>query len=218
MPVDTIKELERKPYSSESMRVRCPHCRKLYLVQFNDIKEAKPRFECVQCHSRFWLSLANADLSSEVIGLPVHVKAPPKTASLRIEGVPPHSEALEAIWKRVMADYGNESLHVEFLRTCQKQHGLPYAASLYGQMNKLMPGDEITVRRLQEVQALGAAMLPQPEPRVARQFPRVWQVPLLGAVILIVFGMVSPMFRNMVGVGAALLFLAVALRIQMRRR
>src|ERR1035437_9843573 len=84
MPMDTMeekemKELERKPYSSESMRVRCPHCRKLYMVQFNDIKEAKPRFECVQCNHRFWVSMPDMDLSKELTGIPVQFKeAPPQ--------------------------------------------------------------------------------------------------------------------------------------------
>src|SRR5258708_4496219 len=73
-----MNEMERKPYSSESMRVRCPHCRKLYLVQFNDVKEAKPRFECVQCHERFWLSLPDMDLSAELQGLPVKMKEVPQ--------------------------------------------------------------------------------------------------------------------------------------------
>src|SRR4051812_46545989 len=84
MPIETteennaMRELERKPYSSEALRVRCPHCRKLYMVQYGDVKEAKPRFECVQCHNRFWLAMADMDFTSgEVSGLPIEVKSAP---------------------------------------------------------------------------------------------------------------------------------------------
>ena len=81
MTVDAMKEMERKPYSSEAMRVRCPHCRKLYLVQFSDVKESKPKFECVQCRSRFWLSLPDMDLNAEITGIPVNVKEVPRRKS-----------------------------------------------------------------------------------------------------------------------------------------
>jgi hypothetical protein len=259
--------MERTPFnSSESLRVRCPHCRKLYLVQFQDIQEAKPRFECVQCHGRFWLSLPDVDLSQEVQGLPLQVKEPLvsrrapsgevaaesrptepcpkcfkpveigrhecpacgvviekfKNALNFQEGVPPHSATLAALWRRLIADYGQEELHQEFLRACQRERGLPYAAAQYAQMLKLMPADESTGRHLREVQALAAATLMPPPaanraPRVPRQFPRLWQLPLIGATIVIIVGMVSPMFRNMVGVGAAFAFLAFALRVQFRR-
>ena len=79
MPVETSSglgenEMERTPYVSESLRVRCPECRKLYMVQFGDIGEAKPRFECVQCRTRFWLSLPEMDLSRELTGIPLQVK------------------------------------------------------------------------------------------------------------------------------------------------
>jgi hypothetical protein len=65
------------------MRVRCPHCRKLYLVQFADVKESKPKFECIQCRSKFWLSLPDMDLSAEITGIPVHVKDVPRPAGPR---------------------------------------------------------------------------------------------------------------------------------------
>ncbi len=86
MPVDSTREMERTPISTpESLRVRCPHCRKLYLVQYSDIQESKPRFECMDCHGRFWISLPDMDFSVEVDGLPIHAKeAPtrPKTENL----------------------------------------------------------------------------------------------------------------------------------------
>jgi hypothetical protein len=101
----------------------------------------------------------------------------------------------------------------------QNERNLPYAAAQYGQMQKLMPTDEVTKRRIHEVQALANTMLPpRAEKRSRPMFPRLWQIPLLGAAILIIVGMALPMFRQIVGLGAAFLFLGIAMQLQLRRR
>jgi hypothetical protein len=136
------------------------------------------------------------------------------------DGVPPHSPTLGALWKRIVADYGDESLHAEFLRACQRERNLPYAGAQYLAMQKLMPTDEATAKRLKEIQALGSIMIPASNPalRVPRFYARLWQVPLMGATIVVIVGMLAPMFRNLVGLGAVLFFVAMALRFQFRRR
>lgn len=264
MNTDAMKEMERKPYSSEAMRVRCPHCRKLYLVQFADVKESKPKFECVQCRSRFWLALGDMDLSGEVTGIPVHVKDVPRRDQVApvtveakdpcpkcfkpvaksavecdhcgvliakareslnfIENVP-RSETLAILWKKVISHYAEPAVHHEFMQACQREGNLVYASSQYGMMLKLMPADELTLKRIEEVKALAGAAYPAlaatsatQAKKTLRKFGRLWQVPLLGAAIMILVGMFVPVFRNMIGVGAAFLFLALALQIQFRRR
>jgi hypothetical protein len=290
MPVDTpmTNGMERTPYVTETLRVRCPGCRKLYLVQYHDIQEAKPRFECVQCHGRFWLSLPDMDLTSELTGIPLQVKEAPAApmrarkpqsgsgAAAKTEpcpkcfkpntlsasecsscgvllskaraselaftepGVPPHSPQLEAAWKKVIADFNDESLHIEFMKMAERERALPYAAAQYGQMQKLMPTDEVTKRKIAEIQALADTLMPPragglfatgsaqaglangqaagKERFAKKPYARVWQLPLLGAAILIIAGMWIPFFRNLVGVGAAFLFLAVAMQMQFGRR
>lgn len=240
------------------MRVRCPHCRKLYLVQYADVKEAKPRFECVQCHNRFWVPMADIDLSAEIQGIAMNQKErgarPSVKSTLKeptepcpkcfksipagepecphcgvvvkkirelgfIESAPAHSEQLGSAWKRVLSNYDDETLHSDFLRIAQRERNLPFAAAQYGQINKLMPGDETTMKRMTEVQALGEALLPPTEKtRPAPNYTKLWQIPLLAATIMILVGLALPMFRNIVGVGAAILFFAFAIQIQASRR
>lgn len=246
---DVMNEMERKPYSSESMRVRCPQCRKLYMVQFSDVKEAKPRFECIQCHSRFWLSLPDMDLASELIGLPMQVKEAPakvKTTCPKcfkaveagktecghcgivvakwkelnfLESGPPRSTELNGAWKKVLANYGDESLHSEFIKLAQHEGNLPYAAIQYGQMQNLMPTDDTTKKRVREVQALGSVLTVKDQTSLPRTpVLRLWQIPLVVSVLMMLVGMVLPVFRNIVGVGAAFFFLALALQLQFGRR
>ena len=273
MPVDTSPDHEdergavvqgkQSLFSTESFRVRCPHCRKLYLVQFADVHESKPRFECSQCHDRFWLSLPDMDLSSELVGLPLKVKETPvlktrapvsavtvetevcpkcfkshalnarecthcgvliakaKAALLSFdEPVPAHSAVLKGMWQKIVDDYGDEKLHADFIRASERERNIPYAAAQYGQMQRLMPTDEITKQRIAEIQALGVTMMPPGKQTSLRprMYPRLWQIPLLGAAILIIVGLTLPMFRNVVGLGAAFLFLGVAMQLQLRHR
>jgi hypothetical protein len=169
-------------------------------------------------------------------------------------GVPPHSAAVEAMWKKVIADYENQALHAEFTKLCFTEQALPYAAAQYGQMMKIMPTDEIARLKIAEITAMAGAMLPPSSAEAAgavagagagvgagagasagaglnaagvrpsgaihqvKAYPRLWQLPLFGAAVLMIAGMWIPFFRNLVGVGAAFLFFAIALQMQFRRR
>lgn len=62
------------------LRVRCPHCYKLYSVNTDEIQEARPRFECVDCHGRFWIAFPESlEHASGVIGFPLEDKSSPAT-------------------------------------------------------------------------------------------------------------------------------------------
>lgn len=260
---DNSSDLERKPLASDSFRVRCPHCRKLYLVQLNDVHEAKPRFECVQCHSRFWLMMGDLDFREEITGVPLQLKGtalksqvskssstvvqtkpcPKCQKSMAVnaaecihcgvifeklkelaarESLPPHSEGVAGAWRKVIEDYGNEAVHVAFIQMAHRENALAYAGAQYNQLSMLMPADETARRHIREVQALGSMMLPDRDKDkkayASIPYSRVWQVPLAAAVIMMVVGIFLPVFRNMVGVGAAIFFIALALRFQQRPR
>lgn len=252
-----MRDMERTPISTppESLRVRCPHCRKLYLVQYSDIQESKPRFECVECHDRFWISLAEMDFSVEVDGLPLSVKEAPAVARGRVsesgateecpkchkltprfapdcvhcgvvlsktrkaltfrENLPAHSPRLEQLWHKVIGAYDDVALHDEFIAAAESERALPYAAALYAQMKKLMPVDETTLARLRQIEAMGAAMVPE-VPAKGDVHPwrasRLWQFPLLAGVMLLVIGMSSPAMRNIAGLGAAFVFMAIVMK------
>jgi hypothetical protein len=59
----------------DSLRVRCPRCSKLYLVQTRDIRDTRPRFECTSCLERFWFSFVDGQAAvfdgsiEEIMGL-----------------------------------------------------------------------------------------------------------------------------------------------------
>lgn len=54
------------------VHVRCPDCFKQYGVQVSEITESKPRFECLDCKTQFWIAFPEVLEQKEVIGFPVN--------------------------------------------------------------------------------------------------------------------------------------------------
>jgi predicted nucleic acid-binding Zn-ribbon protein len=56
----------------EQLKIRCPDCLKLYTVKSAEIHEARPRFQCVDCQTQFWISFSEAIASGEeIMGFPL---------------------------------------------------------------------------------------------------------------------------------------------------
>lgn len=64
-----LTSLKSSLYSS-SFRMRCPDCFKSYTVDWADVHELQPRFECVTCHTHFYVEAAQAvNTLTEIIGV-----------------------------------------------------------------------------------------------------------------------------------------------------
>jgi hypothetical protein len=245
--LDTLKQKDFS-FTPESLRVRCPHCRKLYLVQRSDIRETRPRFECVQCHERFWLSAEEVDANQEMVGLPIQVREAPKPQ--RVEPCPkcraPISvgslecsscgvvvnkwraarsskdsaiaagDLLQRQWQKVMDAFTHGPTHMDFITACRRENNLAFAAQQYGTLAKVLPGDEQIQQRVREIEALAIAEIPPTEKRFRPKMPRVWQVPLIAGSAMLIIGLVMPVFRNLIGVGAALIFMSAAIKWQLK--
>lgn len=89
----------------DSLRVRCPKCTKLYMVQMRDIHETRPRFECVSCHERFWISYPECLGAEEVTGLRIdqlEVKMPAAVVAAA-EGLKPSEDNCPKCHKSLQA-------------------------------------------------------------------------------------------------------------------
>lgn len=101
------------------IKVRCPSCYKLYSVDPTEIKESKPRFQCVSCPTKFWIGFPESVGAGEVLGFPVEwIEKKPQ---------PPAREPAAALRQedRINADFASPSVspavaHVE----CPKCHKL----------------------------------------------------------------------------------------------
>lgn len=261
MEVD-LNRLDHVAANPDSHRIRCPKCRKLYVVRAQDIKETRPRFECVGCYERFWVSFVNLSPGEEILGLPLDTFVDPKSKVLspspsedpapvlpgcpkchaRMEpgvdecaqcGVIPAkylalrtgsriqgSERLSQLWKKILANYADPDLHEEFVATSFKENNLAYASYQYAQLLKVLPQDEIARSKVKEIEALITLPLVHHQmERDARTLPRPtfprWQMMLVVfGLMLIGVGMIVPQLRQVVGLGAVLLFLAVSFRLK----
>lgn len=51
------------------IKVRCPECLKLYAIDPEEIKSTKPKFQCLQCKTKFWLAYPESLGQDEIIGI-----------------------------------------------------------------------------------------------------------------------------------------------------
>jgi Zn finger protein HypA/HybF involved in hydrogenase expression len=136
-----------------------------------------------------------------------------KTAS-RIQG----SERLGILWKKIIDNYESETLHQEFIRVSTMENNLAYAGTQYAQLLKLIPHEERALRMIKEIEALVAIPIsPTNKLRIQpakQKTPRWVQGVLLVGTLLVIAGIVSPMLRNLVGVGAVLLFIGAGYKLK----
>lgn len=65
-----------KQLDGATLRARCPHCYKLFSIHAGEISEARPRFECTDCHGQFWLPFPESlENSAGMIGFPLEAEA-----------------------------------------------------------------------------------------------------------------------------------------------
>src|SRR6185437_15065479 len=74
------------------LRIRCPKCLKLYSVDTAGIQDSRPKFQCRDCHEKFWITTAisSADVgceAEEIMGFPLEWLETDKPAQVLIERI-----------------------------------------------------------------------------------------------------------------------------------
>lgn len=139
-----------------------------------------------------------------------------KTAT-RFQG----SERLSVLWKKIIDDYENSELHSEFIRLSSVENNLAYASSQYARMLQVMPHDDRASRMIKEIEAIVAVPVysvrthtVEKQPARGLKISWVYWCLILG-VFFIGVSLVFPMFKNIAGVGAVLLFIPIAVRLKL---
>lgn len=143
------------------------------------------------------------------------------------------SPEIKDLWERVIQDYDKGEVHQKFVHRCQKEGCLDVAAAHYGQILSAHPGDERARKMSEQVRLLVEAHYTFPlkereeasrvessahshRERDRRRLPLFALVLVLSA-LLMGAGFAIPELRNLVGFGASMLFLALALRYYIRK-
>ncbi|MFZ4404946.1 MAG: hypothetical protein ACOYOK_12655 [Pseudobdellovibrionaceae bacterium] len=157
--------------------------------------------ECVSCHVIF----------SKLEGLPAD-------SSL---GAQPR---LVALWKSLLEDFENTSLHEGFILACQQSGAIRFAIFKYEEIKKLQGQDPLCDLMLNKIKGLSLLQMQQPSDfasldlryDLAGQFLREqllpWS-PYIFSAILILIGVVSPHLRNLIGFGVSFALLVGGLKI-----
>lgn len=126
---------------------------------------------------------------------------------------------LDKRWKQVVVNYHDQKNHQDFISFCQKNRALPFASYHYSKMLEIDKADDIAiVMRRQVLTLLSVPFETLPTSENKKDFYRVdiflkwfnW-VGLVLSASCVVAGLLMPQARNLIGLGAAVLCLFVAL-------
>lgn len=151
----------------------------------------------------------------------------------RMESLPAEDAALGAIpslvkaWQDLMSDYDNLKKHIAFVDRCEDLHALPFALKKYESLKEAQPQDDVAQKMFHRIllrnikTKAGSISFFQQAQTVLKQvnWVRVRKLaPFAVGLCLILVGLSSNVARNMVGVGAAILFLTLGLRVFLKGR
>jgi phage FluMu protein Com len=151
----------------------------------------------------------------------------------KVESLGPEDASLGAIpslvkaWQELMNDYDNLKKHVAFVDRCEDLHALPYALKKYQSLKEAQPQDDVAQKMFHRIllrniksKAETNSVYQRSKLILARvNWVRVRKLAPFGvALFFILVGLSSGMARNMVGVGAAILFLTLGLRVFLKGR
>lgn len=135
--------------------------------------------------------------------------------------------SLVKAWQELMSDYDNLKKHVAFVDRCEDLHALPYALKKYQSLKEAQPQDDVAQKMFHRIllrniksKAETNSVYQRGQQILARvNWVRVRKLAPFGvALFFILVGLSSGMARNMVGVGAAILFLTLGLRVFLKGR
>lgn len=124
-------------------------------------------------------------------------------------------QKLKEIWQMVTQHYEDEDLHEEFLRQCRKAGQLEFASSRYRKILDVKPQEVIAQKFKNKIVALVSLATDKP---IKNESKRKFKVPftslamLLSAIVMFM-GYFIPEYRNLMGIGAAFLFITTAIRL-----
>ena len=119
------------------------------------------------------------------------------------------SPALRQAWEAVLDNYEDEKVHREFLTVCQQEGNWVYASRQYGRLLSAHGGNEVAKKMSNQVVALSQVALDTSKRKPQDSRMKYWRFSnliLFFSAALIGIGFFLEPWRNIVGVGVALIF------------
>jgi hypothetical protein len=167
---------------------KCPKCSAI---------NPKPAEECIRCHVIF-AKLEELPLDPALGAFPSLMRA----------------------WQELLSDYNNLKKHLAFVNRCEDLQALPFALKKYELLKEAQPQDEMAQQMFHSVWMKSLARRVSKQKFIAQiNWARVRRLaPFALGTLLILIGFSTTGWRNLVGVGAAILFLTLGLTIFIKGR
>jgi hypothetical protein len=174
--------------------------------------------DCPKCHSQNALLNKECDQCGIIFD---RVQDVPMDAKL---GVFP---SLLKAWQDLMADYENVTKHIHFVDRCEDLKALPFALKKYQALKDAQPNDALVKQMFHRVMVKSLKTKTENLTGLQKAINILSKVhwlrvikatPLVVAVGLIIFGLSKTGMRNLVGIGAAILFLNIGLNAFIKGR
>lgn len=126
----------------------------------------------------------------------------------------PATKELKEHWENVIADYDDVKMHDLFIQEALAEGNLGFAAAKYRTILDAA-SDEMAEKQLKKMELLAAQTFSSSVPpvkKIKRTKVSFFMLVYLFCGLVIGAGFVFPVLRNLVGLGAALLFLTLALK------
>lgn len=148
----------------------------------------------------------------------------------KIEGLPLEQKtgalpSLMRAWQELLGDYENVAKHIAFVDRCEDLQAIPYALRKYQALKEAQPQDTVAQEMFKKVWMKSLSTKAQHLVEVSRvrvvldrvNWPKVIKLSPWGLYIMMVsVGAMSEQFRNLVGIGVALFFMHLGLRVFFR--
>jgi ribosomal protein L40E len=135
--------------------------------------------------------------------------------------------SLKKAWKDLMTDYSNVRKHLAFMERCEDLEALPFALKKYQDLKATQPHDNFADEMLHRVWARSVAKKFgdfSETLKISSMARRInWiragkLLPWISSTVFLVVGFSQPAYRNLAGVGAALLFITLGLHLMVKGR
>jgi hypothetical protein len=165
-----------------------------------------PNFQCPKCKT----SNEFAAKECKTCGV-VFEKLKNRGAKSSVAAAP----ELKMAWEKVLSNFEDRGLHQAFVNACVVGQNLKFALSQYSRLKEVNPQDELILEFMSKVATLievhSMNLQAHPAKTAHRPFP-IFPSFVGFCGFLMLLGFFVPQLRNLVGLGAALLFVCLAIR------
>ena len=135
--------------------------------------------------------------------------------------------SLVKAWQDLMGDYDNLKKHMSFVHRCEDLQALPYALKKYESLKEAQPQDPMAQQMFHQVLLKNLKGRAQQITAVQNMTSALATInwarlrklaPLFLGLCLILIGISKHSARNMIGIGAAVLFLSIGMTVFIKGR